>query len=275
MENLRVVYKIKDATKDIVKIGLNKDVQPNVSILPTKIGPVSTFNAYGKYSIRKDLPKKERFMYERVWRWKQWAGRNQTVDMEETRDVYRDCYPRDFVSPPAEELTYFGDKISSRICNKSERDNIKHIINLFLEIFGECEIVQDDLQDIIKAKRVNWEILPQGQDPWDRVQKYLKNCGIKNDDFGHPIMERQKYILASNPLSLGVGTAGFKGYVAYIFNDMTVLESVMYGNAIYIFDKNWEDFSKLTKAEILSQGFQKTRIIHSGEWKTKLKPFMK
>ena len=115
MENLRIVYKTKNVVKDLARIGLNKDVQPNVSILPAKVGPVSAFNAEGKYVIRKDLPKKERFMYERVWRWKQWSGRNQTVDIEENRDVYRDCYPRDFVPPPAEELTYFGDKISSKI----------------------------------------------------------------------------------------------------------------------------------------------------------------
>jgi hypothetical protein len=45
-----------------------------------------------------------------------------------------------------------------------------------------------------------------------------------------------------------------------------VLESVYTGNATYVFDKNWEELSKLTKAEILNGSLQEDRLIHRESW---------
>ena len=43
---------------------------------------------------------------------------------------------------------------------------IKHVINLFLELFGSCEILTENLLPAISSiptTRVNWRILPEGQ----------------------------------------------------------------------------------------------------------------
>jgi hypothetical protein len=46
-----------------------------------------------------------------------------------------------------------------------------------------------------------------------------------------------------------------------------VLENSFAGNATYIFDKNWEELSQLTKAEILAEKLQKYRLIHRIHWR--------
>ena len=64
----------------------------------------------------------------------------------------------------------------------------------------------------------------------------------------------------------------FANYLAYLFpdRDLVLMESLEHGNATYVFDGNWEEFSQLTKAEILSQGLQKDRLIHSKGWENRL-----
>ena len=53
---------------------------------------------------------------------------------------------------------------------------LKHTINMFLEVFGYCEIVDKDENPIgqkIKIKEVSWRILPPGKYPWERAEKAL------------------------------------------------------------------------------------------------------
>jgi hypothetical protein len=54
-----------------------------------------------------------------------------------------------------------------------------------------------------------------------------------------------------------------------------VLESILYGNATYIFDKDWEELSKKTKSEILNQELQKGRLIHRRFWEKDLDDIFK
>ena len=51
----------------------------------------------------------------------------------------------------------------------------------------------------------------------------------------------------------------------------TILESLIYGNAIYVFDKNWLEFSKLTKKEILDENLHMKRIIHKKGWEKEVR----
>ena len=48
-----------------------------------------------------------------------------------------------------------------------------HIVNLFLEIFGECQVFSEKLEDVFRApvRRLNWEILPPGRRPWDQLKR--------------------------------------------------------------------------------------------------------
>ena len=46
--------------------------------------------------------------------------------------------------PPCEYMVFDEDVIRSDELHKDEKDRIRHVINMFLEIFGMCEIVDTD-----------------------------------------------------------------------------------------------------------------------------------
>ena len=257
------------------------ELAPGDLWLPQSQGSVSRFNAEGAYHIHRDKPKKSRYITTIEWTWEQWCGRGETETITEYRDVYRDCYPRTFMPPPSVELypaIVLGNRMYVSPLFHHEKDqltSIKHTINLFLEIFGVCELRRDDLAPFqpVKIRRVNWEILPPGRHPWaeqgSNIQSALHKKGGR---YSSPIIHRQDVIQGYGPTEIAMGLGGFANYLAYIFHDrdMVLLESLLHGNATYVFDRDWEDFSQLTKAEILSQGLQKDRLIHSKGWENRL-----
>lgn len=45
-----------------------------------------------------------------------------------------------------------------------------------------------------------------------------------------------------------------------------ILESTQVNNATYVLDRNWEDLSAMTKAELLNNNLHKKRLIHRENW---------
>jgi hypothetical protein len=68
--------------KTLDKIGL-KDVEIGLTILPSPIGQISLFNAEGKYLKDKTKPKETAYR-EVEWHWKEWHGRDQTIERSKT-----------------------------------------------------------------------------------------------------------------------------------------------------------------------------------------------
>lgn len=283
----RVVVQLKEKERDKVlqRVGFPLPVSSGDAILPSPIGPVSRFNAEGRWYPLKDEPKESRYVRTVRWRWKQWRGRDEYDEMEDERDIHRDCYVRDFIPPPAVEITYVVHEgkhfVISPILIKEARyyENIRHVINLFLELFGECELMHENLAPFIaiQTHRVNWKMLPEGEYPWTKVETHLRGMIRRNSqDVQDMILDRQKTICEYGAKKCYVGLGGFSDYIAYLFEDrnLVVLESIRKDNAIYVFGKNWRDFSKLSKAEVLSNNFHQQRIIHTKEWKEKLKALL-
>ncbi len=82
------------------------------------------------------------------------------------------------------------------------------------------------------------------------------------------IEHRLEAINKYNPDFAAVGEAGFHGYIILGFKEKNLytLESLYYGNATYVFGENWEELSKMTKAQVLNESLQKDRIIHREGW---------
>ena len=72
--------------------------------------------------------------------------------------------------------------------------------------------------------------------------------------------------------SVAIGQAGFRGYIIFGFphKNLYVCESIYFGNATYVFEEDWEELSKRTKAEILNENLQKDRLIHIKGWEQKV-----
>ncbi len=263
------------------RTGFQADVKSGDAILPPITGSVTRFNAEGKWEIHKHLPKESRYLYSRLWTWKQWSGRNSSVEVEKFCDIYRECYQRSLIGPPSELVHFFvtteGEFFSSREIplNEYTKTDVQHIINMFLEIFGVCEIRKNDFSSFLpqKIRHVHWKILPVGMSPWERVSLYaVEKLRRRSEARKKVILERQKILLSYGAEEVAIGSGGFNDYIGYIYpnKEFVILESLISNNATYVFDRNWEEVAKLSKKEILKEGFHRDRIIHSKGWRERL-----
>lgn len=276
--HFRVVVAVAGVpTRRLSAAGFSVKPQPGDTILPTPVGTISKYNANGRYVVRNDLPKEYRYVTTVEWTWKQWYGPYSTVEQTEDKAVYKWCYQREFHEPPSSELMIAEHDgrllIISEELRKTpgEADRIRHVLNLFLELFGEYEIRHAGLQSIVppNIRKVNWRLLPPGEYPWSCVRQHVAQVlEDATPRHANPIYRRLARIASFNPDEVYVGQGGFRSYVAYIFRSkaLAVLESVMLDNATYVFGQNWHEVSQMTKAEIIRGDLHLDRIIHANNW---------
>lgn len=260
------------------RIGFSEPFKRGQTILPSPSGPITRYNAEGKEIVHKDKPMETAYR-QTEWSWQQWDGswHSKIVDVPYKR------YPRSFIPPPSIEITITENNdglpmIVGPSIEKTEKniEKIKHIINLFLETFGECEIFTANLESIFKSplKRLNWVILPQGEIPWEQFKKDISYI-VENAPEGNRglLYYRLKTVNEFKPDFRAIGKGGFHGYIVHGFTKKKIylLESMYYGNATYVLDETWEMLSQRTKAEILNQNLQKERIIHKNGWGKRIK----
>lgn len=269
---------VNNQSVDFAKVGFHGQPKIGDTILPAQIGSISTFNAKGKEEPDKTKPKVTKVIGQKYWSWYEWHGRNR-VKKEDAVDVTREVYQRKFTPPPSVEMQVLDVsgqlRLVSRLPASWTSKELLHAVNLYLEFFSECHLTDDPKSvPIVNPKRVNWRFLPPGTTPWVRVQSAV-NARLQKSPAGNRwvIIDRQKLICSLGPDDVYVGEGGFSEYLAYVFKSkgLVVLESLMTGNALYIFDKNWQQFSQLTKSQIIAQNLHKERIIHRTGWKTHLR----
>ncbi len=278
----------KDKTR-LLELGFSEKLGVGERILPRPIGPVSLFNANGKEISDKTKPKETKYR-EIEWCWEQWSGYRQTETVCDFRMVPYERWQRIVVAPPSIELILSkkeGEKVfittlPAKFSTKEEERSV-HKINLLLEIFGSCEILDKNQVPVIKTTRsLNWTILPPGKRSWTEQKKLLKPLlDLISDKRTKPVVQsRLEDVNSLGPEFTATGNQGFSGYVIFGFpkKNIYVLESAFYGNAIYVFNQDWENLSKKTKAEILEASLQIERITHNGEranWMQKTKNLLK
>jgi hypothetical protein len=271
----------EDAPAKMARAGFSAGAQDGDTILPAIRGRVSRFNAEGSWVVRRDQPKEERYIRTVSWKWREYRGRGDYEEMEDFRDIYRMCYPRESVPAPAVEVTLVTVEgrrfiVSPVLTNDAaHHENARHTINLFLELFGECDVVTVGLQAFAPPaqRRVNWVILPPGEHPWDRVGDHIREVvrGIAERSSA-VILDRATTISGYGPASVYQGVAGFSDYLAYDFpaRGVVILESIRRDNALYVLGEDWIAASQRTKAEIINQNIHQGRIIHTEGWKERL-----
>lgn len=242
---------------------------------PKKFGSVSRFNAEGGFMKLKELPRETQYRSQE-WTHNEWHGKDQ-VEVTEVVYIPYTRYQRKDIPPPAIELTISKKSnelvltTNSVIYDLNEPKPLMHIINLFLEIFGECVILDEsgNLIQLPKLVKLNWEIFPKGQYPWDKVKPFIE----KSFEGAPPkakaaIINRMETLNEKKPSFLARGMAGFSGYIVFGFpeKNIYVMECRRANNATYVFDKNWEELSQLSKAEILENNYQKQRVVHTPGW---------
>lgn len=280
--SVSLAVRITDARRPtLTAIGLGASPEPGDTILPKPLGPVSRFNAEGTELVRRDLPMETAY-YQRLWKWEEWHGRS-TIEREKIVDVPYERYPRDPIAPPAVELRcaalVSGEHlvvVDGGTYSTDNEESLLHQINLMLELFGECEVLRPDLAPFVSTplRRLNWEVLPPGRLPWDRVRRALGSIVERAKPGNRPVVQaRFDALLGFNPKFLAVGQGGFEGYLVFGFErlGLYVLESAFYGNATYVLGTDWERLSQMSKAELLDASLHEDRIIHRAEsWEARI-----
>lgn len=264
----------------LVEAGFTSDLEVGEKVLPTPLGSVSTFNAVGKDIIRDDLPM-ETATRELYWTRSVFGRYEESVFV----DIPYKRYPREFIEPPSEELQIVesnGEKLLiSRVLIKSYlyEEEIKHLMNLFLQLFGECDLLKENLvppigEDVIN---LNWEILSPGEYPWEEIEDRVSEVVNKQSVGIRPVIAKRLDLIKSFDRDFtAIGRGGFNDYVVYGFIDknLYVFESLKESNATYVFRDDWESLSKLTKKEILSNNLQEARLIHDSTWESRIKSLL-
>ncbi|WP_243314491.1 hypothetical protein [Geothrix paludis] len=254
----------------LIEIGFPKKVQEGQSILPAVLGRHTDFNANGREIIRMDLPlvPESRMVYST---WNDWHGYPHSGFQHRTFNVRQ----RDLVDPPEENFTVVQNTegiftASRELCSGRDSDEqILHVINLFLECFGECHLLDEKKGPIIKVNRLNWHVLPKGEYPWANAKEHIEKVTLRLKDGDREVIEhRLKHIAKHTPDFLAIGQGGFDGYFVLGFSNknLFVLESPHLDNATYVLSSNWKELSQLTKKEILKGSLQHKRLIHNKGW---------
>lgn len=194
-------------------------------------------------------------------------------------DIYRKCWPKIYVEPNGIEFYLTkNDKneefILADLTNKSNDANILTALHMFVEIYDQCCIYNNGLKTMeSKRTRCNWVMLPPGELPSKHLTKEHNSDqkSIKGFD-----IHRLEVVECENFELCVEGANGFFGYYAYIMDKCCVLENPQYGNATYIIPKdNWEELSKLTKEQLLSNNNVLHKIIHNKNWEANFKAIIK
>lgn len=252
----------------LCRIGFEPGCGAKASIIPRAIGPVSRFNSCGKDRVLRHLPKES---YSRWGCIKDWHDAVHFVDIPGER------YQREHLPAPMEELALIARqgewRVLSRAVPKRAENHpaLLHLINLFLELFGECDILDEQLMPLIDArqmKRVYWEILPPGELPWEAVEILAE--GVCTKGVLRRAFQRHRYdcIRRFRPDAVYRGVGGLGGYLVFEFRrkGISLMENFTNGNATYICHGDWKEVSQRTKAEIIRHSLCERRIVHSRAW---------
>jgi len=257
------------------KVGFEEVPADGDTVLPKAVGPVTRYNAHGRQIILRGQ-KKESFERVHAWTHNEWigGGQSRTVTTYVSHTYQR--FPRQQVPAPAQELVarIIDGKTVITIPGAIKYDGaheaeLINAINVLLEVFGYVEVFDADMNPVPDPKvvrRLNWTILPKGE---KISEKTLEKVLSKSKRIRPVELNRQHKIAAYKPDEVAVGIAGFDGYIIYVFprKNVAVLESLKYGNASYIIDNsNWEQLSKMTKGQLLSNKLVRAREVHTAGW---------
>lgn len=256
------------------------------AVLPTTtFGARSRFNANGRDLPQRELPK-EQVCAMRQWCRKEWRGRDQCEEVCDLRDRCYERYSRSHIPAPSVLLRVATNAQGKKwivspvmVYTPENHTLLLHTVNLFLEIFGECEILQDNLERLITLpiRPLHWHILPPGPQPWNRVRQTVEKIIQQAPRGNHAlIVDRLQTILQHHPTWIAIGHAGFRGYFVLGFPEkkLYVLESLACNHATYVLGEDWEHLSRLTKAELLQHHRHQARLIHRVGWHTQIQTLL-
>ena len=268
----------EEVMRKLTAIANDLEIKTGVQIFPDpELGIMSERNAIGEHIPQKNLPKEIAYRAHE-WELRDWGGYLHRGISYVPYQRYR----RKFIAPKEFRIEIVETSRNEQLAIVNQEmvntpDNQKTIIfgaNLMLEIFGAVDtyIVNKSTGIILSQNvtSVDWEIFPQGQRIWDLVKNRVQSKVSASEQ--RLIHKRLEFIEKFRPTNVFQGIGGYSGYLVFEFieRNLYVFDSVMYGNATYIFKGEWREVSKLTKKEVIDNQLAVERIIHNDAWCKKI-----
>lgn len=251
-------------------------------LLPPSSGLYARRNVDGWDEKRTDLPKEMREISSWAPSWN--SGSHHLVTREiEAYPVER--HPARLLTISATVLEPLAD--ASLICFRVDQPlqrtdanfarDLRFNLRLLHEAVGEAHVFDSDLSDeeFARIQHVDWELLPRGSidcllaQLTSRKSVDPERLKVAEDRLG--VLDR----LAHDGLIVGKGR--FSRYFGVRFGDrLVVLENLEYGNALYVFDENWEQLTQLSRTELIKRRDASVhRIPHLPGWQTAMRKLVR
>jgi hypothetical protein len=281
-EYVRIGINVDDSNQEAVcKFGFSYPFVEGERVLPeATISKAAYENVEGKYLICRDLPKETLYRYFE-WSWEDYAG----TSYWDSKFIPYERYHREFIPPLALEISMCKDKAGNLfivtdplLIEDANFAKLKLAMNLFLSVFKSFKTFTDELQEPIQYfRKVHWEILRPGKHSKEEISRHINDVILKSPK-GKQNMYRQNIekLQEKCPEVIAIGTAGFSGYLVFYYPEkkLAILESLMPNNATYVLGKDWEDVSKLSKTQVLSENMHLDRILHCDSWNRRVEAYL-
>lgn len=150
-------------------------------------------------------------------------------------------------------------------------------LRLLKEATGAAQVYPADLSDeeFAQIQTVDWELLPRGSA--ERVLDRLVKDKAVDQTRIDVARDRLLVLDRLNHDGFIVGRGKFARYFGAKFGDRLVaLENLEYGNALYIFENDWEALSKLSRTELIKKRDARVhRVPHTSGWKSVIRQLLR
>lgn len=244
---------------------------------PPSCGQYARRNLDGWEEKRRDLPKEKREISTWAPSWN--SGSYHLVSREIA------AYPVDHL--PAKLLTISvavletlqdGALVRFRVDEPLEKRSasfsadLQFNLRLLREAVGDAHVWDADLSDeqFARIQHVDWELLPKGSA--DRVLNRLMAQKEIDAERLNVATERLRVLDHLDHDGYIVGRGRFARYFGAKFgNRLVALENLEYGNALYVFEKSWEQLTQLSRTELIKRRDPSVhRIPHLRGWQSAL-----
>ena len=226
---------------------------------PRTNGPYARRNLDGWPEKRMDLPKELRHISQLAPSWNN-SGYHLVSRSVEAYPV--EHHPAKLLTISATVLEPLVDAalVRFRVDEPLDRNaenfasNLAFNLRLLREAVRDANVFDADLDDreFARIQQVDWELLPPGS-----VDLILDRLSARNRVDADRLRVGAERLRALDRLGHDgfiLGTGRFARYFGARFGDRLVaLENLEYGNALYVFEEDWEHLTQLSRSELIKR----------------------
>lgn len=241
-------------------------------------GPWSLRNLDGWDEKRRDLPKENRTIHSWAPSWNEsgWHPVSRTVLAYPVIH-----HPARLLTLSAKVLETLKDgaivrvRVDQPLCRNDSGfiDKVRFNLGLLSEVISEAHLYPADLSDeaFTQLQAVDWELLPPGSG--DRVLARLQKSKNATPERMRVAESRLNTLDRLGHDGFIVGIGRFSRYFGAKFGDRLVaLENLEYGNALYLFEQDWERLSQVSRSELIRRRDPGVhRIPHVEGWQSAIR----